>query len=257
MENRLLKITSIFVVFIILFCCSYSFADFSEVQKQAADINHDGKIDSKDLDLIVDQEFPERPEDGVKNPTGENYFNTVQNNSGTTNEQNTPTTEWLKVCKEEADRLVKEGYVYKNGGGNKATDCARYVSECLVKYGVLDKGQRIYSTGEIQYSPNKVAVKHKIKSNAEIIRVKTSLKKYSKQLQPGDICCWANPMHINVFAGFDSKGNYLWYDAGTSATKTKKSGSKFVNIGPRVRWSNKGKDKKMLHYVIRLNNTGS
>lgn len=77
MENRLLKITSIFVVFIILFCCSYSFADFSEAQRQAADINHDGKIDSKDLDLIVDQEFPERPEDGVKNPTGENYFQTT------------------------------------------------------------------------------------------------------------------------------------------------------------------------------------
>ena len=77
MKSKLLKILSIFSVFIILLCCSYSFADFSDVQKQAADINHDGKIDSKDLDLIVDQDFPPRPQDGVKNPTGENYFQTT------------------------------------------------------------------------------------------------------------------------------------------------------------------------------------
>lgn len=254
MKSKLLKIISIFSVSIILLCCSYSFADFSDAQKQAADINHDGKIDSKDLDLIVDQDFPPRPQDGVKNPSQDNYFDTTQNSNGTSNEQNTPSTGWLKVCKEEADRIVKEGYKYKNGGGNKATDCARYVSGCLVKYGVLDKGQRIYSTGEIHYAPNKVAVKHKIQSNAQIIKVKTSLKKYSKQLQPGDICCWANPTHINVFAGFDSKGNYTWYDAGTSATKTKREGSQFVNIGPRERWNKNGKDKKILHYVIRLNN---
>ncbi len=77
MKSKLLKIISIFSVFIILLCCSYSFADFSDAQKQAADINHDGKIDSKDLDLIVDQDFPPRPQDGVKNPTGENYFQTT------------------------------------------------------------------------------------------------------------------------------------------------------------------------------------
>lgn len=77
MKSKLLKILSIFSVFIILLCCSYSFADFSDAQKQAADINHDGKIDSKDLDLIVDQDFPPRPQDGVKNPTGENYFQTT------------------------------------------------------------------------------------------------------------------------------------------------------------------------------------
>lgn len=77
MKSKLLKIISIFSVFIILLCCSYSFADFSDAQKQAADINHDGKIDSKDLDLIVDQDFPPRPQDGVENPTGENYFQTT------------------------------------------------------------------------------------------------------------------------------------------------------------------------------------
>ena len=106
MKSKLLKIISIFSVFIILLCCSYSFADFSDVQKQAADINHDGKIDSKDLDLIVDQDFPPRPQDGVKNPSQDNYFDTTQNSNGTSNEQNTPSTGWLKVCKEEDRKSV-------------------------------------------------------------------------------------------------------------------------------------------------------
>lgn len=40
----------------------------NELTKIFADLNHDGKVNYADTELIVNQDFPEKPEDGVANP---------------------------------------------------------------------------------------------------------------------------------------------------------------------------------------------
>ena len=51
--------------------------DADEITIQAADLNHNGKINGADLNRIVHQKFPTKPTDGVKNPNP----NAGQNNS--------------------------------------------------------------------------------------------------------------------------------------------------------------------------------
>lgn len=75
MENKRVKILSVFLVFLLLMMyTTSSFAELTELEKKATDLNHDGKIDIKDLDLIVSQPFPERAKDGVEPENEDVYY---------------------------------------------------------------------------------------------------------------------------------------------------------------------------------------
>ena len=76
MKNKRKKIISIFITYFILtiIIMTPSFAALTELQEKAVDLNHDGKLDIKDIDLIVSQPFPERVNDGEEAPDEDAYY---------------------------------------------------------------------------------------------------------------------------------------------------------------------------------------
>lgn len=83
MKKSIYKKMKFVLIFLIIFCSLlgsffsyYSLAEFKfkDLQKKAADINEDGNINYKDMEILVDQKFPQRPVDGVKNQSGEGYL---------------------------------------------------------------------------------------------------------------------------------------------------------------------------------------
>ena len=107
------------------------------------------------------------------------------------------------------------------------TDCAHFVSYGLQALGLLPSGKYIW-------------LNKKINGNGANY-VRTSGKyyigypnKYPKDmnLKVGDICGWGYTIngvtgqHTQVYAGKDSKGNYLWMSGGTSDVNGKNYGEK-------------------------------
>ena len=75
MKNKWKIITAIITYLILIIMCSTTtFAALTELQEKATDLNHDGKRDIKDLDLIVSQPFPERVKDGVEPEDEDVYY---------------------------------------------------------------------------------------------------------------------------------------------------------------------------------------
>lgn len=83
MKKFLYENLKIILIFLIICCsliCSFFTYDslaefkFKDLQKKAADLNDDGKYNYKDMEILVDQNFPQRPKDGVKNQSGEGYL---------------------------------------------------------------------------------------------------------------------------------------------------------------------------------------
>lgn len=167
---------------------------------------------------------------------------------------------WLQTCEKVAKRLNGKFVFYKSGASksynqaikskNYKCDCATYVSWCLQEYGILKEGQKFYSTGSIHY---KNGAKANITKYAKIINVNKKVKDYYKELQPGDICCYGNPNHVNVYVGKTSDGSLIWDDAGPVTTYNKKQGSKFKKIENKVRTDSYRKNgKRVISKIIRI-----
>ena len=168
---------------------------------------------------------------------------------------------WLQTCEKVAKRLNGKFVFYKSGASksykqaikskNYKCDCATYVSWCLQEYGILKEGQKFYSTGSLRYSSG--ATKANITKYAKIINVNKKVKDYYKELQPGDICCYGNPNHVNVYVGKTSDGSLTWDDAGPVTTYNKKQGSKFKKIENKVRTDSYSKNgKRVIRKIIRI-----
>lgn len=82
MKNKKVKIISIFItnLILIILTTTQSLAALTELQEKSTDLNHDGKRDIKDLDLIVSQPFPKRVNDGVEPAEGANVSYIFRNN---------------------------------------------------------------------------------------------------------------------------------------------------------------------------------
>lgn len=81
MKKKLRKILTVIITYLILIISTtnITFAALTELQEKATDLNHDGKLDYRDLDLIVSQPFPDRVADGVE-PDDENVYYIFRDN---------------------------------------------------------------------------------------------------------------------------------------------------------------------------------
>ena len=68
-------------------------------------------------------------------------------------------------------------------------------------------------------------------------------------LKKGDVVLWNSMGHTNIYAGKNSSGERLWYDAGKSATYGHHSGSRFANIGKKTQGY---LNSKKISYIIRI-----
>ena len=183
--------------------------------------------------------------------------NTTSGNSGKSSKksENTNLNRWLKICENMGKNLKKKKFKYSNSGtrstykgalsSGKKSNCALYVSWCLQQYGALKKGRTFYvrSSGSLKKNFSKWGKKVKV------IRVNKICS--SADLQKGDVVCWAGIAHCNIYAGRNSSGDRLWYDAGKSATYSGRSGSRFENVGAKTQGY---LDSKRISYIIRIKN---
>ncbi len=146
---------------------------------------------------------------------------------------------FLKSCKKVANTIMKDGnWIYDTGSGTRKslaearasyrqTNCSNYVNFCMQDYGTLKPGMTFYSSysAKIVYlgsASEKAATKEMLEQNYDIIDIggKKALK---AGLQLGDICLYKG--HMNVYAGLNSAGAPMWYDAGRNSTSDEKAQS--------------------------------
>ena len=143
---------------------------------------------------------------------------------------------WMSICSSMADNIEKKHFVYSNGGTartynsavkrSRRSNCALYVSWCLQKYGALGSGQTFY-----------------------IHRGSSSIRKNFGHWKEGDVVLWSGLGHTNIYAGKNSSGERLWFDAGKAATYGHHSGSRFNNIGKKTQGY---LNSKTVSYIIRI-----
>lgn len=172
----------------------------------------------------------------------------------TTSQSSTNLNRWMSICETMGNNLKNKKFKYSNSGtrstyksalsGGKKSNCALYVSWCLQEYGALKKGQTFYmrTSGSIKKNFKRWG------SKLKVIRVNRSCS--STNLQEGDIVCWSGIGHCNVYAGRNSSGDRLWFDAGKSATYSGHSGSRFEEIGAKQQ---SYLDSRRISYIIRIN----
>ena len=68
-------------------------------------------------------------------------------------------------------------------------------------------------------------------------------------LKKGDVVLWSGLGHTNIYAGKNSSGERLWFDAGKAATYGHHSGSRFNNIGKKTQGY---LNSKTVSYIIRI-----
>ena len=147
------------------------------------------------------------------------------------------TNAFLLSCQKIANIIMTDGnWIYYSGPGMKKsfaeardyiprqTSCANFVNLCMQEFGTLKPGMAFYSDGNanLVYQGStslKKETKELVEKNYDIIY--TGGKKALKAgLQPGDICLYKG--HTNVYAGLNSDGVPMWYDAGRNSTSDKK-----------------------------------
>jgi len=137
----------------------------------------------------------------------------------------------IEALKDLEVKCIKNGFVYSNNQSkytyaealktNKHINCARYVSWAMQSAGLLPSGQVIWLNDSIHGNGS-----DDVKRTCTVTYPRKSAKNCG--LKVGDICGFSNP-HTMVYAGKDSKGNLLWYSAGSSDVKAKDYGAKTKN----------------------------
>ena len=162
---------------------------------------------------------------------------------------------WMSICSSMADNIEKKHFVYSNGGTartynsavkrSRRSNCALYVSWCLQKYGALGSGQTFYiRRGSSSIRKN---FGHWKKKKVQVIRVNKRASRVN--LKKGDVVLWSGLGHTNIYAGKNSSGERLWFDAGKAATYGHHSGSRFNNIGKKTQGY---LNSKTVSYIIRI-----
>lgn len=162
---------------------------------------------------------------------------------------------WMNICATMANNIEKKNFVYSNSNTSstyrsalkrgKRSNCALYVSWCLQKYGALKSGQTFYiRKGRSSISKN---FSRWNKKKVQVIRVNKTASRVN--LKKGDIVLWSGIGHTNIYAGENSSGDRLWYDAGRGATYSHCSGSRFENLGKKTQ---SYLDSRTISYIIRI-----
>ena len=168
-------------------------------------------------------------------------------------EEKSNLSSWLNVCDTMGNNLRKKKFIYSNHGTKstynsalarrRRSNCALYVSWCLQEYGALKPGQTFYVRRSGSLRKNFKRWGGKVK----VIRVNKRCS--SANLRPGDVVCWAGIAHCNIYAGRNSSGDRLWYDAGKGSTYSGHSGSRYQNVGKKqLGYLN----SKRISYIIRI-----
>ena len=164
-------------------------------------------------------------------------------------------TTWLNVCDTMGNNLKSKNFVYSNSrtkstynaalARRRRSNCALYVSWCLQKYGALGSGQTFYiRRGSSSIRKN---FGHWKKKKVQVIRVNKRASRVN--LKKGDVVLWSGLGHTNIYAGKNSSGERLWFDAGKAATYGHHSGSRFNNIGKKTQGY---LNSKTVSYIIRI-----
>ena len=162
---------------------------------------------------------------------------------------------WMSICDNMASNIEKKHFVYSNSSTKKTyraaakkrrrSNCALYVSWCLQQYGAFKSGQTIYIRRGSSHIKKNFSRWNKKK--VQVIRVNKRASRV--KLKKGDVVLWNSIGHTNIYAGENSSGDRLWYDAGKSATYSHHSGSRFKNIGKKTQGF---LDSKKISYIIRI-----
>lgn len=140
-------------------------------------------------------------------------------------------------CQVIAKQMIEKNFTYSQSNlkptlsaalkSDHRTDCAHYVSYALQALNLLPSGKCIWLDTGI----NGNGASYVKTSGKYTITYPNKLPK-TINLQVGDICGWGyvingvKGQHTMVYAGKDSKGNLLWYSAGTSDVNGKSYGAK-------------------------------
>lgn len=162
---------------------------------------------------------------------------------------------WMSICDNMANNIEKKHFVYSNSSTKstyraaakrrKRSNCALYVSWCLQQYGAFKSGQTIYiRRGSSHIHKNFSRFNSK---KVQVIRVNKRASRVN--LKKGDVVLWNSMGHTNIYAGKNSSGERVWYDAGKSATYGHHSGSRFANIGKKTQGY---LNSKKISYIIRI-----
>ena len=162
---------------------------------------------------------------------------------------------WMSICDNMASNIEKKHFVYSNSSTKntyraaakkrRRSNCALYVSWCLQQYGAFRSGQTIYIRRGSSHIKKNFSRWNKKK--VQVIRVNKRASRV--KLKKGDVVLWNSIGHTNIYAGENSSGDRLWYDAGKSATYGHHSGSRFKNIGKKTQGF---LDSKKISYIIRI-----
>ena len=162
---------------------------------------------------------------------------------------------WMSICDNMASNIEKKHFVYSNSSTKKTyraaakkrrrSNCALYVSWCLQQYGAFKSGQTIYIRRGSSHIKKNFSRWNKKK--VQVIRVNKRASRV--KLKKGDVVLWNSIGHTNIYAGENSSGDRLWYDAGKSATYGHHSGSRFENIGKKTQGF---LNSKKISYIIRI-----
>ena len=162
---------------------------------------------------------------------------------------------WMSICDNMASNIEKKHFVYSNSSTKntyraaakkrRRSNCALYVSWCLQQYGAFRSGQTIYIRRGSSHIKKNFSRWNKKK--VQVIRVNKRASRV--KLKKGDVVLWNSIGHTNIYAGENSSGDRLWYDASKSATYSHHSGSRFKNIGKKTQGF---LDSKKISYIIRI-----
>lgn len=128
---------------------------------------------------------------------------------------------WIATCQKVGRTLTK--YHFRYGAkspksldaairGRRRCNCAAFVSWCMQEYGILNKGQVVYSKhGRVS--------KRYSSMNGKVKIIKINRRPTQARLQAGDIVCWKSITHICIYAGRNSEGKMTWIDGGSMGLK--------------------------------------
>lgn len=147
-----------------------------------------------------------------------------------------PGSKVVAKAKELANIMISEKWAYSNSGNKmnfdsarkaskKVSNCALFASHVLQETGQLNKNQTFYFKTDGKVVSRKGGWE-RLKQTCKVTMYNgVVLNKIHYSM--GDIVCYNG--HVNIFAGYNSKGVATWIDAGRGGTQSCKAGSPFTN----------------------------
>lgn len=122
------------VFFVILISLSSNVLALTDLQMKAADLNWDGVVDEKDLDLLVHIGYPDRPEDGIESPNG-NYLNLSSTSSQSSSSSGTLIGLAFTQLHENGAMWI---FCYGNEASCKSNTAKSYLNNYRASYYIYD-----------------------------------------------------------------------------------------------------------------------